>query len=441
MLDLRWGIGSKTVQQLRKSGIDIIGDVPWGTHFCQFYQTKQDLLDILVPYFKTGLENNEFCMWVTAEPLGAAEAKEAMAGAIPGFQHYLEQGQIEIIPYDQWYIKGGTFESDRVLSGWVDKLNKALAKGYAGLRLTGNTFWLEKSNWQDFADYEAAVDSVIGNYRMLAICTYSLEKCGGAEIIDVLRNHEFALIKQKGRWEQIEASQVKKTKQVLHESEQRYRNLFESMDEGFALCEMIYDEAGKPIDFRYLNVNPSFATQTGLPVERVVGRTVRELIPNIESSWIETYNRVVQSGLSERIESPVAELKRFFEVYAWHAGTGQFAVVFKDVTERKHMEDRLAYLASFPELNPLLVSEVDISGNIVYLNPAIKKIFPDIEKTGSRHPYLAGIRQALQALQQSESSYITHEVKVGQRYYEQRIAKVRNGQGVRLYGYDITERK
>ena len=54
-------------EELRKTGIDILGDVPWGTHFCQFYQTKEDLIDILVPYFKAGLENNEFCLWVTSE--------------------------------------------------------------------------------------------------------------------------------------------------------------------------------------------------------------------------------------------------------------------------------------------------------------------------------------------------------------------------------------
>jgi len=62
--------------EIRNSGIDVIGSVPWGTHFCQFYQTKQDLIDILVPYFKTGLENNEFCMWVTSEPLKVAEQPE-----------------------------------------------------------------------------------------------------------------------------------------------------------------------------------------------------------------------------------------------------------------------------------------------------------------------------------------------------------------------------
>ena len=82
----------------RKTGIDILGDVPWGTHFCQFYQTKEDLIDILVPYFKAGLKNNEFCMWVTSEPLSKKEAKNSMRMAVPNFDRYLKRGQIEIVP-------------------------------------------------------------------------------------------------------------------------------------------------------------------------------------------------------------------------------------------------------------------------------------------------------------------------------------------------------
>jgi MEDS: MEthanogen/methylotroph, DcmR Sensory domain len=63
---------------LRKSGIDIIGDIPWGMHICQFYQTKEDLINILVPYFKAGLENNELCIWITSQPLEREEAIIAM---------------------------------------------------------------------------------------------------------------------------------------------------------------------------------------------------------------------------------------------------------------------------------------------------------------------------------------------------------------------------
>jgi PAS domain S-box-containing protein len=206
--------------KLRNSGIDVIGSVPWGTHFCQFYKAKQDLIDILVPYFKAGLESNEFCMWVTSEPLMVAEAQEAMRGAVKDFDEYLRRGQIEIIPYNEWYLLGGTFSDDRVLRGWVSKLEQALARGYSGLRLTGNTFWLERNHWQAFTEYEAKVNDIIGKYRMLAICTYCLDKCDGTAVIDVVKNHQFALVKQEGKWDIIESTIYKQAKMALLESEQ-----------------------------------------------------------------------------------------------------------------------------------------------------------------------------------------------------------------------------
>jgi hypothetical protein len=153
----------------RKSGISIIGDAPWGTHFCQFYKTPEDLLNILVPYFKAGLEGNEYCMWVTAAPLLEKSAREAMRKAIPDFDRYLEKGQIEIVPHDQWYLKGGVFDLQRVLNGWIDKLDHALKQGYDGLRITGNTAWLEKKDWKSFTEYEEEINRVIGKHRMIAI--------------------------------------------------------------------------------------------------------------------------------------------------------------------------------------------------------------------------------------------------------------------------------
>jgi len=177
MEELKNEYTSLTNKNLRYSGIDIIGDVSWGTHFCQFYQTKEDLIDILVPYFKTGLENNEFCMWVTSQPLGVEEAKKVLRRAIPDIDIYLKKGQLEIIPDTHWYLKEGVSDSDRVLNGWVEKFNQALDNGYDGLRLTGNTFWLEKEDWNDFVDYEEKVDRVLSNYQMIALCTYSLDRC------------------------------------------------------------------------------------------------------------------------------------------------------------------------------------------------------------------------------------------------------------------------
>ena len=83
------------MQELRPAGISSVVDVPWGTHFCHFYGGRDDLADTMVPFFKAGLENNEYCLWVVSEPLSAAEAKKALAD--PEMQKKLaEQGIVAV---------------------------------------------------------------------------------------------------------------------------------------------------------------------------------------------------------------------------------------------------------------------------------------------------------------------------------------------------------
>lgn len=191
-------------EKLRKSGIDTIGDLPWGAHFCQFYRTKEDLTEILVPYFKAGLENNEFCMLITSQPMEVEEAKESLEKAIPDFDVYMEKGQIEIIPYTYWCAKEGFFDSEMTLNGLVEKLNQALAGNYDGLRLGSNPFWLEKEAWDNFVDYEKKVDLLVSNYPIITLCTYSLDSHDVTETVFIVSNHQFSLVKKKGKWERIE---------------------------------------------------------------------------------------------------------------------------------------------------------------------------------------------------------------------------------------------
>lgn len=219
--------GKNTV--LRKSGIKIIGNMPWGSHLCQFYHTKRDLLEILIPFFKAGLENNEFCMWVTSEPLNANQAKDALKKEIKDLDRLVKKGQIEILDYSQWYTRGGKFDADRVLAGWVEKERQALRKGFFGLRLTGNTFWLEKKDWRNFTEYEAKVNSAIGGHRMLALCTYSLDKCNASQVIDVVNNHQFALIKREEKWVSVESSSYRIAADNLREVSHKYELLIENM--------------------------------------------------------------------------------------------------------------------------------------------------------------------------------------------------------------------
>ncbi|MHC4172420.1 MAG: MEDS domain-containing protein [Planctomycetota bacterium] len=202
----------KIVEGARKMGNDVFGDVPWGIHVCQFYQTKEDLIDVLVPYFKAGLENNEFCMWITGELLQKNEIIRAMRRNLSQFEHFLITGQIEIIPYTKWFLTDDVFDQHRVLDAWMDKLEQALGKGYDGMRITGDFAPLIEGNWTNLIDYEAKVNDSIGENRMIGICTYPLVKCTASEVLDVIYAHQFMLTKRVGRWESREISLIEESK-------------------------------------------------------------------------------------------------------------------------------------------------------------------------------------------------------------------------------------
>jgi hypothetical protein len=96
------------------------------------------LLDVVVPYFKAGLENKEFCMWSVLYPFNVEEARSALRRAMLGAEQHFAAGDIEIVPYSAWYLRDGTFDIERVIEASREKLAQALARGYAGLRLSGN---------------------------------------------------------------------------------------------------------------------------------------------------------------------------------------------------------------------------------------------------------------------------------------------------------------
>jgi PAS domain S-box-containing protein len=165
------------------------------------------------------LENNEFCMIITSEPLDKKETREAIRLALPNFDGYLKRGQVEIIPYEEWYLQDGAFSAQKALNGWIYKLDQALAKGYDGLRTTGNTAWLEKKDWKSFTEYEEKVNNTIGQYRMVASCAYSLDKCGASELVDIVSNHQLVLIRRKDKWKPVENSERKNMEERLRQKE------------------------------------------------------------------------------------------------------------------------------------------------------------------------------------------------------------------------------
>ena len=131
---------------------------------------------------------------------------------------------------------------------------------------------------------------------------------------------------------------------TLVESRQQYEELFRRMRNGFAHHEIICDAQGRPVDYRFLSVNPAFEQLTGLKAEAVVGRTVREILPETEDYWIQTYGRVALAGEAIQFDYGSAALGKHFEVSAFRPAPGQFACIFSEVTERKRDESRIKEL-------------------------------------------------------------------------------------------------
>ncbi len=278
------GVPDRPAAAIRNTGIEVVGEAPWGTHFCQFYATSDDLRDILVPYFKAGLESGEFCMWVTSPPLEVDEAWRALARAVPDLDAYRRLGRIEILPHTEWYLAGGKFDQERVLAAWIAKLEDALRRGCAGLRLTGNTFWLEKSDWRSFAEYEAAIDSVLGRYRMLALCTYAISRCGASEVADVIRNHQFAIIKRDGRWELFESFDRRRMQDALAVERERLAVTLHSIGDAVIATDT---------EGRVATLNRVAEELTGWTQAEAAGRPLSEVF------------RVVREETGEPVEDPV----------------------------------------------------------------------------------------------------------------------------------------
>jgi PAS domain S-box-containing protein len=165
----------------------------------------------------------------------------------------------------------------------------------------------------------------------------------------------------------------KRAEEALRASEERYRTLFTSIDEGFCVLEMLFDESGKPVDYRFLETNPVFEQQTGL--EQAMGKTARELVPNLEAHWIEIYGDVALTGKSVRFENRAEEMQRWFDVYASRVGgeeSRKVTLVFKDITEQKRAEADLREseerFRAVADLVPDLLWSNDPSGWVNWYN-------------------------------------------------------------------------
>jgi PAS domain S-box-containing protein len=145
----------------------------------------------------------------------------------------------------------------------------------------------------------------------------------------------------------MDITRQRETEEALRRSEERYRTLFDSVDVGVCVVEMLYDEAGAPVDYRFLETNPAFVKHTGL--DNAVGKTILELAPGHEAHWFDIYGRVARTGQPVRFTDEAQALQRWYDVYATRIegpGSARVALLFSDITERVRADEQLRRLAA-----------------------------------------------------------------------------------------------
>jgi DNA-binding CsgD family transcriptional regulator len=277
------------VSSLRETGIDAIGHLPWGAHICLFYETKRDLLDTNVAYFRAGLESDEFCVWAVSDPISEEDARNALRRGVPNFDRYLARGQVEILLGYDWYLKGDEFELQRITGGWHAKLAQALAEGYDGMRVSGNAFWMTTNHWKEFREYEQELDKSLGGYNMIVLCTYSLRAARAVDVLDVTRAHQFTIARRKGKWEFVEMPELRQAKRVMRRPDGALSILSEPFPghelltprERAALSQIVRGASSKEIarmlgisprtvDFHRANIMQKLGAKSTIGVVRIV---------------------------------------------------------------------------------------------------------------------------------------------------------------------------
>ncbi|MDB6036161.1 MAG: putative Multi-sensor hybrid histidine kinase [Verrucomicrobiales bacterium] len=168
-------------------------------------------------------------------------------------------------------------------------------------------------------------------------------------------------------------------RKALRDSETRYRALFDSINEGFCIIQVIFDEEERPVDYRFLEINPSFEKHTG--IRDVLGKCMREISPDHEDQWFEIYGRVAASGEAIRFQNRAEQLHRTYDVYAYRLGEPQdrqVAILFNDITEQLRAQEALRHSEEYLKVTLDTIRDAvlatDAEGTIIRMNPIAEQI-------------------------------------------------------------------
>jgi DNA-binding CsgD family transcriptional regulator len=200
----------------RDSGIPLVDEVPWGSHLCVFYDSRDDLLDTVACYLEAGLRGNEFCVWRLPASIAIEEAHEKLSSAIDEFEDHVNAGRLELVP-----TSAGEYPGRAALERlWRAKFEEAIANGFEGLRGCGDSSALKSH--EEAAEYEHDLHALLVDRPVIALCTYSLAITRAMDVFDIVRVHNLTVARRDGEWQFMETPE-------LQRANARIRNLGDAL--------------------------------------------------------------------------------------------------------------------------------------------------------------------------------------------------------------------
>jgi DNA-binding CsgD family transcriptional regulator len=207
----------KNSKELTNSGLPAVGRLPWGSHLCIFYQTKRDLLDILVPYFAAGLDQNEFCLWVVDdyEFLDVATAKSELRRVVPKLARFVKNAFIEIVTRRDLFPSGSE-DLPEVIALFRRRAASAIERGFDGMRVNGSSAGVQHQlSSRSFRQFERQVAQLINGQRLIGISTSPLTFSRASEILEVAELHESALTIRQGVWRRVKITDIRSAEKEI----------------------------------------------------------------------------------------------------------------------------------------------------------------------------------------------------------------------------------
>lgn len=181
--------------------IDMLCKTNFGAHYCLLYRYTEDLVDFLIPYFIKGVENGEHCIWVTSDAETERVAKMKLAESLPCIDDFGPEKRIRFINAGDWYLRDGSFNSDRTYNSWMEILSDINTRQYTGMRVSGDLGWFDEESWNSLMDYETRINISIPQSNLIAVCSYPLGNLCASKVADIIKRHQLAIAKDISEWQ------------------------------------------------------------------------------------------------------------------------------------------------------------------------------------------------------------------------------------------------